>query len=107
MRLRRHVDLNPFNWLLAIMMLGMFVPTVSQAGEVAVRLIHAPNESTKIEPKADIKDSHPRLEKAFGWREYKVLSQSCSSMNEGQVQQFDLGHGLLLRLKMLKVQKPS
>lgn len=91
------------NWLALIAVLGLF-PGACQSAQVAVRLIHATNTVT---PSVDdeIRSAVPRLQKAFGWREYRVLSRNTAGLREGDVRQMDLGQHLTLRVKLLKDQQ--
>ena len=92
------------NWLALLVVLGM-VPSICQSAQVAVRLVHATNAPGKAADN-EFRDATPRLQKAFGWREYNVLSRSAVSLRESDVRQMDLGQHLTLRVKLLKDQQP-
>jgi hypothetical protein len=95
---------HKIKWLLATVALGLGL-TVTEAAQppalLAVRLVHASNTAPAKEDK-ELADSKTRLVKAFGWREYQVLTRACASLREGEIQQLDLGHQFVLRVKLLK-----
>lgn len=92
------------NWLALLVVLGM-IPSIGQSAQVAVRLIHATNAPGPA-ANNEFRDATPRLQKAFGWREYHVLSRTAASLRENDVRQMDLGQHLTLRVKLLKDQHP-
>ncbi|MCX7823958.1 MAG: hypothetical protein N2689_00170 [Verrucomicrobiae bacterium] len=87
-------------WLLTTMALALSL-TTAEAAQLAVRLVHASNTAPAKEDK-ELAENKTRLVKAFGWREYQVLSHVGASLKEGGVKQLDLGHQLALRVKLLK-----
>ena len=87
-------------WLLATMFLALSL-TVAEGAQLAVRLVHASNTAPVKEDK-ELSESKARLVKAFGWREYRVLSRAGAALKEGEIRQLDLGHQLALRVKLLK-----
>jgi hypothetical protein len=91
-------------WMLLVA-LALAVP-FAEAGEVMARLIYATNTPSPDGSKT-AQPTEPRLAKAFGWREYQVLSQTRSPLKEGEIRQLDLGHKLSLRVKLLKDAKPA
>ena len=88
--------------ILAAAVMSLSAP-LAGAADIAVRLIHATNAPTPGGEKG-LQESEPRLAKAFGWREYRLLSKTSSSLREGEIRQMDLGHKLALRVKLLKQQ---
>lgn len=91
--------------MLAAGALAMTEPFV-EAGQVTARLIYATNTPSPGGDKS-LQSAEPRLAKAFGWREYQLLSQTSSRLSEGEVRQLDLGRKLSLRVKLLKETKPT
>jgi len=91
--------------MLAIIVLAMAAP-FADAAQVAVRLIYATNTPIPAGEKG-LQAAEPRLVKAFGWREYQLLSQTTSSLREGEIRQFDLGRKISLTVKLLKETKPT
>lgn len=79
---------------------------LAETAQVTARLIYATNTPSPSGDK-QLQASEPRLAKAFGWREYQLLSQTSSSLREGEIRQLDLGRKLLLRVKLLKETKPT
>ncbi len=77
----------------------------ADAAQVTARLIHATNTPAPSVEKGS-QTTDPRLTKAFGWREFQVLSQTCSSLREGEIRQLDLGRKFILQVKLMKT-KPS
>ncbi|MFA6560787.1 MAG: hypothetical protein WCV00_02635 [Verrucomicrobiia bacterium] len=92
-------------WMLAVAVLAVAAP-VAEAAQVTARLIYATNAPGPNGEKG-LQSAEPRLAKAFGWREYQLLSQTSSSLREGGICQLDLGRKLLLRVKLLKETKPA
>ncbi|MFA5191433.1 MAG: hypothetical protein WC740_11940 [Verrucomicrobiia bacterium] len=92
-------------WVLAAATLLMAVP-FADAAQVTARLIYATNTPAPSSEKG-AQTTDPRLTKAFGWREFQVLSQTSSSLQEGEVRQLDLGRKFLLQVKLMKKTKPS
>lgn len=90
-------------WVL-LAVLALVAPW-AEAGQVTARLIYATNTPSPDGGK-NAQPAEPRLAKAFGWREYQVLSQTRSPLKEGEIRQLDLGHKLSLRIKLLKETKP-
>jgi hypothetical protein len=80
----------------------LLLPPLADAASVAVRLIHATNTPAAVKD-SELQSSLARLEKAFGWREYRVLSRSGASLKQDEIRQLDLGQNLALRLKLLSV----
>lgn len=91
--------------LLAFIMLATAAP-FADAAQVAVRLVYATNTPSPAGGKG-LQVAEPRLVKAFGWREYQLLSQTTSSLREGEIRQLDLGRKLQLTIKLLKDTKPA
>jgi len=87
-------------WLLAAAVFALGL-TAAEAAQLAVRLVHASNTAPAKEDK-ELSESKGRLVKAFGWREYQVLSRVGAALKKGEVRQLDLGHQLALRVKLLK-----
>ncbi len=81
----------------------VFSTPLAGAAEIAARLIHATNAPMSSNEKG-LQETEPRLAKAFGWREYRLLSKTASSLKEGEIRQLDLGSKLALRVKLLKQQ---
>ena len=81
----------------------MFATPFAQSAQIAARLIHATNAAASS-GETGLQENEPRLAKAFGWREYRLLSQTTSSLREGEIRQLDLGRKLALRVKLLKQQ---
>ena len=81
----------------------VFSTPLAGAAEIAARLIHATNAPMSSNEKV-LQETEPRLAKAFGWREYLLLSKTASSLKEGEIRQLDLGSKLALRVKLLKQQ---
>jgi len=92
-------------WMLAAAAL-VFVAPCADAAQVTARLVYATNTPSPTGEKG-LQTAGPRLAKAFGWREYQLLSQTSSSLREGEVRQLDLGRRLFLRVKLLKETKPT
>ena len=80
-----------------------FSAPLAGAADIAVRLIHATNAPIPGGEKG-LQENEPRLAKAFGWREYRLLLKTSSSLREGEIRQLDLGRKLALRVKLLKQQ---
>ena len=81
----------------------VFSTPLAGAAEIAARLIHATNAPMSSNEKG-LQETEPRLAKAFGWREYRLLSKTASYLKEGEIRQLDLGSKLALRVKLLKQQ---
>jgi hypothetical protein len=92
-------------WILAVVAL-FIAATPCAAAQLTARLIYGTNVPVSGAAK-DLAASEPRLAKAFGWREYQLLTETSTSLREGEVRQLDLGRKLLLRVKLLKDTKPT
>lgn len=77
--------------------------SVADAAQITARLIYATNTPN---PRGE-QVTEPRLVKAFGWREYQILSQTSASLRESEIRQLDLGRKLSLRVKLMKETKPT
>jgi hypothetical protein len=88
--------------MLTAAMMAFSVP-LAGAADITARLIHATNTPAPDKEKG-LQEGEPRLAKAFGWREYQLLSKTSSSLREGEIRQLDLGKKLALRVKLLKQQ---
>lgn len=84
----------------------VFSVPMAGAADIVARLIHATNAPAPGNEKG-LQEGEPRLAKAFGWREYRLLSKTSSSLKEGEIRQLDLGNKLALRVKLLKQQGPA
>jgi hypothetical protein len=91
--------------LLAVVALATAAPSAG-AAQVTARLIYATNTPSAGGDKS-LQSAEPRLAKAFGWREYQLLSQTSAGLREGDVRQLELGRKLTLRVKLLKEAKPA
>jgi len=86
--------------LLALMLISL-LPTFADAAQVSVRLIHATGGAGAA-PEADLATDAPRLKKAFGYSDYKILSRHSATMRDGDIKQFELIQKFALRLKLLQ-----
>ncbi|MBI5393853.1 MAG: hypothetical protein HZA91_01000 [Verrucomicrobia bacterium] len=86
---------------LLVLMLVSLLPAVAGAAQVSVRLIHA-TSAAPAKPDTDLAADAPRLQKAFGYSDYKVLSRQNATMGEGEIRQFELLQKFSLRLKLLR-----
>ncbi len=86
--------------LFVLMLLGLW-PAFADAAQVSVRLIHA-TVAGQAKPETELTADTPRLQKAFGYSDYRILSRQNVAMGEGEIRQFELLQKFALRLKLLR-----